>query len=83
MLAGGTSVSEAELDTLGEQPGPESRGHDEEHGGGFIQPPEIPGPVYPDPGYAGPSGSSSTAADAEYDYTEYNPSRWEDYSYWP
>ena len=79
---GNLSVSEAELDTLEEQPGPDSRGNDEEYGGGFIQPPETASFVYPDPGYAGPSGSSSTAADAEYDYTGPNPPSWGHYSHW-
>ena len=79
---GNLSVLEAKLDTLGEQPGPDSRGHDEEYGGGFVHPPEIPSFVYPDPGYAGPSRSSSTTADAEYDNIRHNPPSWGDYSPW-
>ena len=76
------SVSEAELDTLEELAGPDSRGNDEEYEGGFIQAPKTSGFVYPDLGYAGPSGSYSTAADADHNYTGPNPPSWSHYSPW-
>ena len=76
------SVSEAELDTLEGQHGPSMGDNEEEHEGDFSQPPETAGSSYPDPGYAGPSGSSSTAAEPEYDFTRVDPPGWNHYSPW-